>query len=144
MGREIKFRAYCPTTKEWFDRVLASKYKDGPCAIVWDKERKEWVNHDGPLMQFTGLKDKNGVEIFEGDILDITGELFSDFGRLATGKFDTTYKKVIWMEDSWGCEVVKSNHSVISSKCKNLKVTAKYGVVIGNVYSVPELLGAKS
>lgn len=57
--REIKFRAWC------------GKY-------IWPwKKIKEWGNifdqEDLVLMQFTGLKDKNGVEIYEGDILQYEG-----------------------------------------------------------------------
>ena len=44
--REIKFRAWDKHNKRWIDRVLASRYKDGPCSIVWDDSKKDWLNFD--------------------------------------------------------------------------------------------------
>ena len=62
MNREIKFRAWHKEAKEMFieDGI---KYRFGECLkFLWEKQPVE-------VMQYTGLKDCKGVEIYEGDIV---------------------------------------------------------------------------
>ena len=65
--REIKFRAWDKNTKimiPW-DHLVKSRisFRTFRCALV--SENSDNIE----LMQYTGLKDKNGIEIYEGDIL---------------------------------------------------------------------------
>lgn len=80
------------------------------------------------LMQFTGLLDKNGREIYEGDILSNIG---------------TRNHSVIFFEGRF-CEMWHSAE-YINSECRGDGSIMRNGhaEVIGNVWENPELLEAK-
>ena len=86
-----------------------------------DSVAGEWiVNNDLELMQSTGLFDKNGKEIFEGDIVSIDTD---EFGLLVV-KYETG---IYWLTEDEQC-------------VEHLSDYYKYVSVIGNIYENPELL----
>lgn len=72
--REIKFRAWHPDTKEvmpvdcidWDETGYLTEVNAGYC---WAEKFDPVKFQKLVLMQYTGLKDKNGKEIYEGDII---------------------------------------------------------------------------
>ena len=64
MKREIKFRAWDKENKKM---AQVSKIDFGPGGI-------KYLVDDSVLLEYTELKDKNGREIYESDILKVTGE----------------------------------------------------------------------
>ena len=90
--------------------------------------------------QYTGLKDKNGIEIYENDILLLTSDIYTNFGRFKTDRIDKTVKQVIWNIDTWATKVIKSNLTVVGSQSNGLTIAIKYAEVIGNIYENSNLL----
>ena len=79
---------------------------------------------DCQLMQFTGLVDKNGVEIYEGDIVKVD-------------IFTKNYCIVFGESKKWGASFQYKSDYSIYYLTENF---AKDCVVVGNIYENPELL----
>ena len=109
MNREIKFRAWDTNSKQMVMNGL-----------WYSKEKGIDINK---LMQYTGLKDKNGIEIYEGDIIHYDTD-------------NETYKvafdggSYVWEGDGCYDNLIELYPSL------NTKV-------IGNIYENPELLKGK-
>ena len=121
--REIKFRL-------WSDSLKVMYSPDNQIGYLWSIPEADngviKVKGDEILMQFTGLRDMNGKEIYEGDILKGVGEI-------------NNYR-VVYEE----CEFVlyhKYGRWGLLSLFPEIILTYKQEVeIIGNIYENPDLL----
>ena len=151
MSREIKFRAWDKEEK-FMLQDIQSMY-DGSCNHKETEERYGWIscfdsfidNDNYVVMQYTGLTDKNGTEIYEGDILKMHQFLFdgNEYEKETIGV-------IKWGEYGWLLSQIDGKEVNEYMGYKNGEgetyLIHFYGLheesfeVIGNIYENAELL----
>ncbi|WP_345912106.1 YopX family protein [Bacillus altitudinis] len=121
--REIKFRAFEEHSKRMFYNVQSGIYMD-PDEIESFDEILGLARYK--VMQFTGLKDKNGDEIYEGDFVKI---ISSYYGQeiIATVRYENSLASFVFETGE------DQGYSRIDASFKDIKV-------VGNIYEDPDLL----
>lgn len=117
--RDIKFRAWDKKKNDWFDDE-GSLYIElnGNINFGWNGEVMDDYTDRVILLQYTGRKDSEGKEIYEGDILQ--SEHYFKY-------------QMVFKGDCWRCEPLKRNVFKNRFIGRDLKV-------IGNIYQNKDLL----
>lgn len=128
--RELKFRAWDEVNEKMLvvdELRLRNREAKNSCVFV---KGRGWLEAGKPelVMQFTGLHDKNGREIYEGDIIE-----FATWNFGLVGQPRTTHRMVEW-EPSIICGDMENECAGYSTDY------FRESTVIGNIYENPELL----
>lgn len=143
--RDIKFRAWSPENKEiiYFDNKKAAKDKYIAEHLLMLMANEHIAGKD-LLMQYTGLKDKNGKEIYEGDIVVQHTEWHGSYNSDYFGEHEN--KGVVAIVPSKGVMINRCvKRDLIEceqewSKTWPVKLRGYRTAVVGNIHENPELL----
>ena len=135
--REYKFRMWNKKEKKMYDvGVLDFDYKQVYMKGYLNYTTSSFQIEDIELMQFTGLHDKNGKEIYEGDIVKIK---YRKGFKLGQAIYEEFIARVMYGSEYASFIIGNCNPSIIVHECENLG-DYKDIEVIGNIYENPELL----
>jgi len=143
--REIKFRA--KVCKPLIGVIFIPSYRKEGEWVIGDLHLRTKIPHIhecgndkfpidiNTIGQFTGMTDKDGKEIYEGDILDLF------IPKNNVGKPEHRLRKVIFDEKSCGFSIVdKHNNCICDAVTTSIELIY---TVIGNIYDNPEMMEAK-
>ena len=128
MKREIKFRAWSKETEKMMQWADICRFKNFNKLLT--------LTHV-EVMQFTGLHDKNGKEIYEGDVVEVSG-----VGQSKSN----LYYEVIWKDCAFllkDCAFHLKYWGPLSRLPEAAQKLSFSYEVVGNIYQNPELITLK-
>lgn len=138
--REIKFRAYCDKDSEWryghywsdgqTHEILTPMLEKHECVLYASQVDPE------TLGQYTGRKDKNSVEIYEGDIVRVVNEELQET-LIGVVKFDFSGYPAFEIYDNSGNIYSLDDYNTFIFEYLIL-------TVLGNIHDNPELMGSEN
>lgn len=144
--REILFKAKRTDNGEWVEGYIV-KY---PCAVqigngsCWyidvppvdpDDNGGRYNVEPETVCQYTGLTDRNGVKVFEGDILKFTDE-FNGYEWIGRMEFGNPNARYTW---GWQLVYVSGEEANVDTLCWfDMEESGAYSEVIGNIHDKEE------
>ena len=134
-----RYRAWNKATKEMYeaDDIMSIEFGKSEISVktLFFEQTNYYDFDDIVLMQSTGLRDKNGKEIFEGDVVT-DGHTLGDIKNHSTLGF--------YMVDDNGIERFFSDDSTIEDFEEDVETAARILEIIGNIHTNPELAEVSS
>ncbi|WP_138335747.1 MULTISPECIES: YopX family protein [Streptococcus] len=125
-----KFRAWDKERNEMNYKVMVGNCdtddENWTCPIIWIEERQDWLHFDDydSIMQSTGLLDKNGKEVFIGDIIKCTRGCLHE----------------VYIEKEYGGTYFGGMPAVYLKGLREGYAWTEHEEIVGNIYENPELL----
>ena len=139
--REIKFRRLyefgqngAPANKrKWVEGELTDEGFKTPGFACWHRPLSPWV-------QYTGLRDKNRKEIYEGDVVKVEGDRYNDLGAHIQFTGYVIMEQAGWRLRNGTRGLSLCDHFSHSLSAAEHDVQFDDGEVIGNIHENPDLL----
>ena len=147
--RKIKFRVWDEEERKMFNQKDVIIYFDviGESIFMKDIHRELC---DYKLMQYTGINDINGKEIYEGDILSYKHITYTDCSKTKIEEIEEeslieiiAHAPIASIVKPHSKNVKCFGYDNVNKECLILDLTSDEVEIIGNIYENPELLEQK-
>ena len=130
MNREILFRGKRTDNGEWVEGLVARYNPKFDCANIVDDFESLVPVKTETVGQYTGLTNKNGKKIFEGDIV-------KHYNHCDIKEYSEDIGRVFYYTET--CRFLRTS-KLFPDDCPEIYSSCEYEV-IGNIYDNPELIG---